>query len=321
MSLSKVLLADLDAASTTTPSLKLNYSYSSQDVMGDASPTCDPWKAEALVWEPILATVDENTRTIKDAEAQSIIDFYSIKASELSLAEVRLRLVQIKFDKWRRINENHSYLTGKFPYQQEKYTIDDATQYFFSNFSKSWSKGNYNDLLDQLAFMESGHVSSANNGPYYYGLFAMSKSALHEAGVYNQNTDIWIKSDWNPTNIQSMSGFVASSFEAQSLIKKSCDYKIYYYLYNSNTSDGTNALAKVGTTIENTVISLSGGLQACHLLGGPSVARALRNGNLSSLGTDGNGVEAKYYMELFYGFNVQEIATGYFANEKEVRSR
>lgn len=156
----------------------------------------------------------------------------------------------------------------------------------------------YDDFLDTLGFRESSDRYDVENRYGYLGRYQMGKLALQEAGFLDSDGN-WT-SLANSYGIYSESDFLQSPDGQDAAIRachrKLCEYIRYYGLDEY-----------VGTRYFGVKVTESGLLAACHLVGAPSLKRALQKNEMVY---DGNRVPASEYMELLSGYDISEVWNG-----------
>ena len=156
------------------------------------------------------------------------------------------------------------------------------------------SKG-YEDFLDALGFRESTDDYTKVNSYGYMGRYQMGGMALEEAGFKDED------GEWSPLansyGVYSRKDFLNSPQAQEQAIRAYhstvCRYIRFYGLEDF-----------VGATYCGVKVTRSGLLAACHLVGVGSMKKALTSGQVVR---DGFGTPAAEYLELFGGYNINEV--------------
>ena len=156
------------------------------------------------------------------------------------------------------------------------------------------SKG-YDKFLDALGFRESSDDYTKVNSFGYMGRYQMGGMALEEAGFKDENGE-WTKLA-NSCGVYSKKDFLNTPQAQEQAIRAYhstvCRYIRYYGLEEY-----------IGTTYCGVKVTQSGLLASCHLVGIGTMKKALNRGKPVY---DGFGTPATEYMELFGGYNIDEV--------------
>jgi len=154
---------------------------------------------------------------------------------------------------------------------------------------------NYNDFLDALGERESSNDYSAENQYGYLGRYQMGSLALQDAGFKNASGE-WTATA-NAQGVYSKDDFLNSPQAQDAAItayhEKVCGYIRYYELDQY-----------IGSSYQGVVVTHSGLLAACHLVGIGAMCTALATGEIA---VDANGVSAHEYMSLFGGYDLTGV--------------
>ena len=153
----------------------------------------------------------------------------------------------------------------------------------------------YSDFLDALGMRESSGNYDAENRYGYLGKYQMGKLALQEAGFLDSDGE-WT-SLANSYGIDSETDFLQSP-KGQEAAIRACHGKLCEYIRHYGLDE------YVGKTYFGVKVTQSGLLEACHLVGAPSLKKSFRNHEMVY---DGNLVPASEYMELFAGYDISEV--------------
>jgi len=153
------------------------------------------------------------------------------------------------------------------------------------------------DFLFDIGFRESSNDYRRVNQFGFMGRFQFGAEALEDVGLMDSS------GNWT-TRANEMGVFNRDDFLGNPAVQ---NYAMNRYL-GINWGYITNAELhnRVGTYMNGVLITESGLLASAHLIGAGGLQRAFRNGDLASV-WDGNGVTALEYMQLFRGFNVENI--------------
>ena len=154
-----------------------------------------------------------------------------------------------------------------------------------------------NNFLESLGFRESSNNYDIVNKQGYMGKYQFGSIALRDIGFYDNNNN-WTEKA-SEYGVYSKETFLNNP-EAQEAAIRMLLKNNWRYLTNYGLLD------YIGTTMNGVLITEFGLLAAAHLVGIGGLKKAIEAGDLTSV-KDGNGVTAKEYMELFGGYNVDEI--------------
>ena len=168
------------------------------------------------------------------------------------------------------------------------YTVSALIESFESTHS-------YDAFLDALAMSESSDNYGAKNQFGYLGRYQMGKAALQDVGLKDASGE-WTEYA-NALGIYSNEDFLNSP-DVQDMAIKECHKKVCGYIiaYDLN--------CYIGTIYQGVIVTKSGLLAACHLVGARNMKNALQNGSVVK---DGNGVPAHIYMKRFAWYDISEV--------------
>ncbi len=153
----------------------------------------------------------------------------------------------------------------------------------------------YNDFLDALGSKESSNNYASENSYGYLGRYQMGKMALQDAGFMNGDGS-WTALA-NSYGVYRKSDFLGSP-DAQDAAVRFYHKRLRRYIKNYDMDQ------YIGSTYQGGIITESGLLAACHLVGTKKVRNALIDGIVVS---DAYGTTAGEYMGLFRGYDISEI--------------
>lgn len=156
------------------------------------------------------------------------------------------------------------------------------------------STGNYSDFKEALGSRESTDDYSVVNQYGYMGKYQLGSLALQDIGFKDKNGN-WTEKA-NSYGIYCQNDFLSSP-SVQDIAFDLYVKKQQSYIHNLGLDK------YIGQTMNGVLITESGLVAAAHLVGVGSLEEALKSGNLTSA-KDGNGVEAKEYMESFGGYDL-----------------
>lgn len=153
----------------------------------------------------------------------------------------------------------------------------------------------YQAFLDELGFRESSNDYTVVNRFGYMGRYQLGTLALREIGYMDENgawTDLA-----HTAGIYTRQDFLNSP-QVQDAAVRAYHEKTYGYIKALGLD------AYVGSTYCGILVTESGLLAACHLVGVVGMQKGLRTGQHVY---DGNHVSAAVYMELFAGYDISSI--------------
>lgn len=153
----------------------------------------------------------------------------------------------------------------------------------------------YEEFLDALAMRESTDNYKAVNRYNYLGRYQMGKLALKDAGFMNEKGHWTAKA--NDYGIYSQRDFLNTP-AAQDAAVLAYHQKLWFYIQYYELD------AYVGRVYCDVLVTPSGLVAACHLVGVGSMKKALASGQPAY---DGNRVPASEYMKLFGGYDVSVL--------------
>ncbi len=164
----------------------------------------------------------------------------------------------------------------------------------------------YNDFLNEFGYGESAGRYDVVNQYNYMGKYQIGYEALKDIGyvdyIGNDKSDdkiIWTTKS-NQMGIYNKDDFLNNVNDCQEKIKFELDQKYWIYLEKNGSTK------YVGKIIDDVEITESGLLAAASSAGPGGLKKALESGDLSSV-KDANGVDVKYYIEKFSGYDISEI--------------
>ena len=153
----------------------------------------------------------------------------------------------------------------------------------------------YDEFLNALGFRESTDNYALVNSYGYMGRYQMGGAALEEAGFKDADGN-WTELA-NSYGIYSKEDFLncpeGQDYAIAAYHKVVCRYIRAYGLEKY-----------IGTTYCGVKVTRSGLLAACHLVGIGTMKKALASGETVR---DGYGTPAAEYLELFGGYNINEV--------------
>ena len=165
----------------------------------------------------------------------------------------------------------------------------------YTDKAPSVSKGDYNDFLDALGFCESSNDYSVENTHGYLGRYQLGNLALQDAGFLDSDLN-WTETA-NSYGVFCKNDFLASP-EAQDAAVKACHIKICEYIRVLELDK------YIGSRYCNVIVTKSGLLAACHLVGANEMKRALESGEDSF---DAYGASASDNMKAFAGYDIKIV--------------
>jgi len=159
------------------------------------------------------------------------------------------------------------------------------------------NNNNLVNFLELLGFRESSNRYDVVSRHGYMGKYQFGSIALRDIGFYDNNNN-WTEKAME-YGVWNQETFLNNPEAQESAIRM---------LLNNNWRYAANygLLEYIGTIMNGILITESGLLAAAHLVGIGALNGAIKRGDLTSA-WDGNNVTAKEYMELFGGYNIDEI--------------
>lgn len=165
----------------------------------------------------------------------------------------------------------------------------------FCLFRAHLGKQDYHDFLDALAVAESSDQYDAENRYGYLGRYQMGELALREADFLDEN------GNWTAVaksyGIASKGDFLNSP-EGQDAAILACHKRLWGYILHYGLND------YVGMTYQGVLVTDSGLLAACHLIGAKAMEQALKNDEPAY---DANRMSAGEYMERFADYDISAV--------------